>query len=73
MEDETSCNGVWERLHKNLLNVREQRLAYLLFHCGFKPGEIVHCCPQEFSDMCEIYRLRRNIIERILRNVDHLQ
>ena len=72
-EDVISSAEVWERVQKERFNVREQRLAYLLFHCGFKPGEIVHCCPQEFSDMCEIYRLRRNIIERILRNVDHLQ
>ncbi len=72
-EDATSSAEVWERVQKKLLNVREQRLAYLLFHCGFKPGEIVHCCSQEFSDVCEVYHLRRNIIERILRNVDHLR
>jgi len=74
-EEVISSAEVWQRVQKELLNVnvREQRLAYLLFHCGFKPGEIVHCCSQEFSDVCEIYRLRRNIIERMLRNVDHLQ
>ena len=73
MEDATSGAEVWELLQSMLLNVREQRLAYLLFHCGLKPGEIVHCCSREFSDMCEIYRLRRNIMERLLRNVDHLR
>jgi hypothetical protein len=57
---------------RELLNVREQRLAYLLFHCGFKPGEIVRCCSQEFSDVCEIYSLRRDIMERLLRNGNHL-
>jgi DNA-directed RNA polymerase specialized sigma24 family protein len=72
-EDATSSAEVWESVQTEPLNVREQRLAYLLFHCGFKPGEIVHCCSQEFSDVCEIYRLRRNIIERMLCNVDHLQ
>jgi hypothetical protein len=72
LEDVTSSNEVWERLQRELLNVREQRLAYLLFHCGFKPGEIVHCCSQEFSDVCEIYSLRRNIMERLLRNGNHL-
>jgi hypothetical protein len=73
LEDVTSSAEVWVRLQSELLNVREQRLAYLLFHCGFKPGEIVHCCSQEFSDVCEIYCLRYNIVERLLRNVDHLQ
>jgi hypothetical protein len=72
LEDVTSSNEVWERLQRELLNVREQRLAYLLFHCGFKPGEIVHCYSQEFSDVCEIYSFRRNIMERLLRNGNHL-
>jgi hypothetical protein len=73
MEDETSCTEVWERLQRVLLNVREQRLAYLLFHCGLKPQQILHCCPQEFCDVYEIYRLRLNMMGRLLPNVDHLQ
>ena len=66
MEDETSCHGVWERLQKDLLNVREQRLAYLLFHCGLKPREIIHHCSQEFYDVYEINRLRLYIMKRLL-------
>src|SRR5215467_1333656 len=54
MEDETSCHGLWEGLQKNLLNMSEQRLAYLLFHCGLKPQEIVLQYSQEFDDVCEI-------------------
>jgi hypothetical protein len=56
-----------------LTNPREQRLAYLLFHCGLGPREMIRFCPQEWSDVQEIYRLRRNIMERILRNADHLR
>lgn len=66
MEDETSCHGVWERLKKDLLNVHEQRLAYLLFRCGLKPREINHYCSQEFYDVCEINRLRLYIVRRLL-------
>jgi len=65
MEDETSCNGVWERFQKDLRNVHEQRLAYLLFHCGLKPREIIHHCSLEFCDVCEINRLRLHIMERL--------
>lgn len=64
MEDETSCNGVWERLQKDLLNVHEKRLAYLLFHCGLKPQEIINHCSQEFRDVSEINRLRLHILGR---------
>jgi hypothetical protein len=66
LEDVTPGAEVWERLQKVLLNACERRLAYLFFHCGFKPGEIVCCCSQEFSDVCEIYALRRTIVERLL-------
>jgi hypothetical protein len=66
LEDVTPSAEVWERLQKVLLNARERRLTYLFFHCGFKPGEIVYYCSQEFSDVCEIYSLRRTIIERLL-------
>jgi len=73
VEDSTDNSEVWESLQMILSNPREQRLAYLLFHCGLKPREIIRFCPQEWSDVQEIYRLRRNIMERILRNADHLR
>jgi len=56
---------VWKRLQSLLATEREQRLAYLLYHCGLSPQEIVHLCPQEWSDVQEIVRLRRIILERL--------
>ncbi len=73
VEDSTENSEVWETLHMKLSNPREQRLAYLLFHCGLKPREIIRFCPQEWSDVQEIYRLRRTMMERILRNADYLR
>ena len=72
-EDTTDSSEVWEVLQTMLPNKREQRLAYLLFHCGLKSREIVRFCPQEFSDIQEIYRMRRSIMERLLRNADQLR
>jgi hypothetical protein len=68
MEDAMRVAEVWELLQSMLLNEREQRLAYLLFHCGLGPQEIVHSCQQEFSDVDEIHRLRHTIMERLLCN-----
>src|SRR5439155_22153918 len=68
MEDVTPNAEVCELLRSMLLNVREQRLAYLLFHCGLGPREIVHICSLEVSDIYEIYGLRHTIMERLLRN-----
>jgi len=72
-EDSRECSDIWEVLQTLLSNPREQRIAYLLFYCGLKPWEIVRYCPQEWSSIGEIYGLRRTIMERLLRNADHLR
>lgn len=64
---------VWEVISTLLPDERERRVAYLLYHCGLKPREIIHYCPQEFSEIQEIYRLRRHIIERLVRNTDRIR
>jgi hypothetical protein len=51
MEDVTSSSEVWEMLKAVLANPRERRLAFLLFHCGLSPREIVRGLPQEWSDV----------------------
>ena len=73
VEDQANSTEVWEILHTILPSEREQRLAYLLYHCGLKPREIVRFLPQEWNDVQEIYRLRRNILERLLRNANQLR
>ena len=73
VEDSYDSTELWEVIKSMLSSMREVRVAYLLFHCGLKPREIVLHCPQEFSDVQEVYRLRRNIIERLLRNTDKIR
>jgi hypothetical protein len=73
MEDGMDTSARWEILQKMLPDVRERRLAYLLFHCGLTPREIVRLCPQEFNDVHEISHLRRSIMERLLRNADQIR
>jgi hypothetical protein len=72
-EDVTSSRELWKMLQRMLVDRREQRLAYLLFHCGLKPREIVRFCPSEWSDIHAISRLRRRILQRWLNQADHLQ
>jgi hypothetical protein len=72
-EDESSSNEVWEAVVSMLPDKREQRLAYLLFYCGLKAREIVRYLPQEWCNVHEIYRMRRTITERLLRNADQLR
>ncbi len=72
-EDRPASLELWEILQRVLPSEREQRLAYLLYHCNLKPREIVRFCQEEWTDVQEIYRLRRNILGRLLRNANHLR
>ncbi len=69
-EDNFESNDVWDTLKKVISDGNEQRLAYLLFHCGLKPRQILHFCTQEFCDVHDIYRLRSNLMNRLVRNAD---
>ncbi len=69
-EDRYDGGELWQVISKLLPEARDRRVAYLLYHCGLKPREIVHFCPQEFDDVHEIYAVRRNIIDRLRRNSD---
>lgn len=67
------ASETWEAIKSLLPNEREQRAAYLLYHCNLKPREIVRRCPEEFSNVQEIYRIIRNIRDRLERNKDRLR
>jgi len=73
VEDSYHENELWETIKSILPGEREQRVAYLHFHCNLKPREIIRYCPGEFQCEEEIYRLKRNIMERILRNADKIR
>jgi hypothetical protein len=72
LEDMTCGSELWDILKGLFPNPREQRLAYLLFHCGLLPREIVHVCSPEWSSVQEIAVLRHTILERVLRHLDFL-
>jgi len=73
VEDRDERNERWEAIRSFLQNPREQRLAYLLYYCNLKPRQIVQFCPNEFSNVSEIFRLTRNIVDRLRRNKDRLR
>src|SRR5579883_1494095 len=73
VEDRYHENDLWEIVQSILPGEKERRVAFLHFHCNLKPREIMRYCPGEFSGEDEIYRLKRNIVERILRNADKIR
>jgi hypothetical protein len=66
----SSSQELWEFMQRLLPDRRQQRVAYLLFHCHLEPQEIVRFCPEEFRDVEEICRLRMSIFERLSPNTD---
>jgi hypothetical protein len=66
LEDDMDARQWWERIQGLFPDVREQRVAYLLFHCDLSPRDIFCFAPQQFRDVQEISHLRRYILERIL-------
>ena len=69
-EDDYESQDLWDTLKSLISNERERRLAYLLYVDGLKSREIVRYCSEEFNSIQEIYRLTRNIVERLMRNRD---
>lgn len=65
--------AVWEAIQSIFSDERQKRVAYLIFHCGLKPREIMQFCAQEFSDIQEIYRLRRSVFERLQQRADYIR
>ena len=66
-DDCSEMSEIFDRLQVRLSNRREQRLAYLLYHCGLAPAKIVRGLPQEWSDVQEITRLRHRILARLMK------
>ncbi len=69
-EDQDEGGELWEVIRTMLPNERERRLAFLLYQCNLKPREIVRLRPQEFPDVNEIHRMKRNIVDRLARSAD---
>lgn len=70
--DTLSAGELMMMVQNLLTNERERRLAYLLFHCGLQPEEIVQDCTQEFGDLHEVTVLRSSIMLRLLNSVGKL-
>ncbi len=73
VQEQTTSSEIWEIVQTLLPGQREQRLAYLLFHCGLSPREIVRCCPQEWSDIQEIHHLRCHLLKRLLHHYEQTE
>ena len=57
---------LWQRIECVLTDARERRIAYLLFHCGLTPQEIVQRCSSEFTNIKEVLSLRCAVVKKLV-------
>lgn len=70
IQKKAAGSEAWALIQESIHSPREQRLAYLLFHCGLSPREVLQYCSREFDDLHEISHLRYSILEHLLRRTD---
>ncbi len=70
-KDDMNARQWWECMQQLFPDVRERRVAYLVFHCNLSSQDIFCFAPQEFRDVQEIRHLRLHILERIPLHSDH--
>jgi hypothetical protein len=59
---------LWQAVQSELQNQNERIVAQLSFLRGLKPGEIYERHPTRYTDVGDVYRIKRNIVERLRRN-----
>src|ERR1700687_3313073 len=59
---------LWKAIDRELRNDAERLVVRLSFAAGLSPREICALHPDHFPDVSEVYRLKRNLIERLRRS-----
>jgi DNA-directed RNA polymerase specialized sigma24 family protein len=59
---------LWDAIDRELPNARERLVAHLSFVAGLCPREILARHPEKFQDVFDVYRTKRNMIDRLRRS-----
>src|SRR5579864_2538515 len=59
---------LWAAINTELVNPQERLVARLSFVSGLSPREILARHPEKFQDVFDVYRTKRNMIERLRRS-----
>jgi RNA polymerase sigma factor (sigma-70 family) len=63
-----SAQGLWQIIQEELNGEDERVLIYLAYVQGMKPSEISHRHRRLFPSVDDVYRIKRNVLERLRRN-----
>jgi hypothetical protein len=59
---------LWETIDRELPNALERLVAHLSFVAGLCPREVLARHPEKFDDVYDVYRTKRNMIDRLRRS-----
>jgi hypothetical protein len=68
VDQSSNARELWAAIEAVLHDDDERRVAYLSFVLEYKPREIQALYPDRFPTMSGLYRLIRNIVDRLQRN-----
>jgi DNA-directed RNA polymerase specialized sigma24 family protein len=60
-----TAHELWDTVDRELNGPRERLVAHLSFVGGLTPREILAYHPEEFHDVFDVYRTKRNVVERL--------
>ena len=63
-----SAQGLWQVIQEELNGEDERILIYLAYVQGMKPSEISSQHRKLFPTVEDVYRIKRNVLERLRRN-----
>jgi DNA-directed RNA polymerase specialized sigma24 family protein len=63
-----AATDLWNAIVSLLPDESERLLIYLSVVREMTPGEILRRCPQRFGSVAEVYRIKRNVLERLRRS-----
>jgi hypothetical protein len=63
-----SGQELWETVTRELADEAERAIVYLSFALDLKPGEIYERRPELFGSVSDVYRIKRNVIDRLRRS-----
>jgi DNA-directed RNA polymerase specialized sigma24 family protein len=63
-----SAQNLWQVIQEELNNEDERVLLYLAYVQGMKPSEISRDHGRLFPTVDDVYRIKRNVLERLRRN-----
>jgi hypothetical protein len=66
--DRVDAHDLWRAIYAELPDAHERLVAQLSFVAGMSPREILDRHPETFRDVFDVYRTKRNMVDRLRRS-----